>query len=111
MPGFGSERQILEALRRYLARPQYIQKTLYYLFKMTTGNYEPRIDMAVPRYITILIIIFILVITKIIILVIVAMLTLPPRVDIIWRVLSCAKEYPTVFPIQVTRGMCSCNAL
>jgi len=77
--GFGSERQILEALRRYLARPQYIQKTLYYLFKMTTGNYEPRIDMAVPR------------------------------VDIIWRVLSCAKEYPTVFPIQMAATACLFN--
>ena len=47
--GFGTESQILEALKRYLARPQYIQKTLYYLFKMTTGNYEPKIDMNVPR--------------------------------------------------------------
>ena len=34
--GFGTEIQILEALKRYLSRPQYIQKTLYYLFKMTT---------------------------------------------------------------------------
>ena len=52
-PGFGSEAQILEALRRYLARPQYIQTTLYYLFKMTTGNYEPRIDMGLPRVVII----------------------------------------------------------
>ena len=77
--GFGSEQQILEALRRYLTRPQYIQKTLYYLFKMTTGNYEPRIDMGVPR------------------------------VDIISRVLSCAKEYPTVFPIQMAATACLFN--
>ena len=49
MSGFGTEHQILEALKRYLARPQYIQKTLYYLFKMTTGNYEPKIDMNLPR--------------------------------------------------------------
>ena len=47
--GFGTENQILEALRRYLNRPQYVTKTLYYLFKMTTGNYEPRIDMNTPR--------------------------------------------------------------
>jgi hypothetical protein len=47
--GFGTENQILEALRRYLNRPQYVTKTLYYLFKMTTGNYEPRIDMNHPR--------------------------------------------------------------
>jgi len=77
--GFGSEAQILEALKRYLARPQYIQKTLYYLFKMTTGNYEPRIDMAVPR------------------------------VDIISRVLCCAREYPTVFPIQMAATACLFN--
>lgn len=77
--GFGSETQILEALRRYLARPQYIQKTLYYLFKMTTGNYEPKIDMAVPR------------------------------VDIIARVLCCAREYPTVFPIQMAATACLFN--
>ena len=47
--GFGSENQILEALHRYLDRPYYIQKTLYHLFKMTTGNYEPAIDITVPR--------------------------------------------------------------
>ena len=47
--GFGSEAQIIEALNRYLSRPQYIQKTLYYLFKMTTGNHEPRIEMSNPR--------------------------------------------------------------
>ena len=39
----------MEALKRYLNRPQYVTKTLYYLFKMTTGNYEPRIDMNNPR--------------------------------------------------------------
>jgi len=77
--GFGTEQQILEALNRYLARPQYIQKTLYYLFKMTTGNYEPKIDMN------------------------------QPRVDIISRVLSCAKEYPTVFPIQMAATACLFN--
>ena len=49
MSGFGSEAQIIEALNRYLTRPQYIQKTLYYLFKMTTGNHEPRIEMSLPR--------------------------------------------------------------
>ena len=49
MSGFGSEGQILEALRRYLTRPQYVQKSLYYLFRMTTGNNDPRIDMNVPR--------------------------------------------------------------
>jgi len=77
--GFGTEQQILEALRRYLSRPQYIQKTLYYLFKMTTGNYEPKIDMKVPR------------------------------VDIISKVLFCAKEYPTVFPIQMAATACLFN--
>ena len=49
MSGFGSEEQIIEALNRYLVRPQYIQETLYYLFKMTTGNHEPRIEMSLPR--------------------------------------------------------------
>ena len=29
--GFGTEAQIMESLNRYLPRPQYIQKTLYYL--------------------------------------------------------------------------------
>merc|ERR1719193_1549766 len=77
--GFGTETQILEALKRYLSRPQYIQKTLYYLFKMTTGNLEPKIDMNVPR------------------------------VDIIFKVLSCAKEYPTVFPIQMAATACLFN--
>jgi len=77
--GFGTETQILEALKRYLSRPQYIQKTLYYLFKMTTGNYEPKIDMNVPR------------------------------VDIIFKVLSCAKEYPTVFQIQMAATACLFN--
>ena len=49
--GFGTESQILESLNRpsYLQRPLYIQKTLYYLFKMTQGNYEPRIEMSLPR--------------------------------------------------------------
>jgi len=79
LSGFGTECQILEALKRYLARPQYIQKTLYYLFKMTAGTYTPRIDMTVPR------------------------------VDIITRVLSCAKEYPTVFPIQMAATACLFN--
>jgi len=77
--GFGTENQVMEALRRYLTRPQYVQKTLYYLFKMTTGNYEPKIDMAVPR------------------------------VDIIAQVLSCAREYPTVFPIQMAATACLFN--
>jgi len=77
--GFGTEAQILEALKRYLSRPQYIQKTLYYLFKMTTGNYEPKIDMNVPR------------------------------VDIIAKVLSCAREYPSVFPIQMAATACLFN--
>ena len=49
--GFGTEAQILESLNRpcYLQRPKYIQKTLYYLFKMTQGNYEPKIEMSLPR--------------------------------------------------------------
>ena len=49
--GFGTEAQILESLNRpcYLQRPKYIQKTLYYLFKMTQGTYEPRIEMSLPR--------------------------------------------------------------
>ena len=50
MSGFGTESQILESLNRYLPRPQYIQKTLYYLFRMTAGNnYEPSIEMKLPR--------------------------------------------------------------
>ena len=32
-----------------------------------------------------------------------------PRVDIISRVLSCAREYPTVFPIQMAATACLFN--
>jgi len=79
--GFGTESQILESLNRpsYLQRPLYIQKTLYYLFKMTQGNYEPRIEMSLPR------------------------------IDIIYKVLSCAREYPTVFQIQMAATACLFN--
>jgi len=77
--GFGSEGQILEALRRYLTRPQYVQKSLYYLFRMTTGNNDPRIDMNVPR------------------------------TDVIMMVLSCANQYPSVFAIQMAATACLFN--
>lgn len=33
--GTANERQILEALRRYIHRPSYIQKALYHLFSLT----------------------------------------------------------------------------
>ena len=41
----------MQCLDRYLPRPHYIQKTLYYLFKMTNYdfNYEPKIEMSLPR--------------------------------------------------------------
>merc|ERR1719419_1791870 len=79
--GFGTEAQILESLNRpcYLQRPKYIQKTLYYLFKMTQGTYEPRIEMSLPR------------------------------IDIIYKVLLCAREYPSVFQIQMAATACLFN--
>jgi len=78
--GFGTEAQIMESLNRYLPRPQYIQKTLYYLFRMTAGNnYDVNIEMKIPR------------------------------IDIIHKVLSCAREYPTVFPIQMAATACLFN--
>jgi len=79
--GFGTEAQILESLNRpcYLQRPKYIQKTLYYLFKMTQGTYEPRIEMSIPR------------------------------IDIIYKVLLCAREYPSVFQIQMAATACLFN--
>ena len=48
MSGFGNERQIIEALNRYLARPQYIEETLFYFYlKEDEDEYEPlpRIDI------------------------------------------------------------------
>jgi len=77
--GFASEGQILEALKRYVTRPQYVQKTLYHLFRMTTGTNEPRIDMNVPRS------------------------------DVIMNVLTCANKYPSVFGIQMAATACLFN--
>jgi len=77
--GYGNERQILDALRRYIDRPLYITKALYFLFKMTTGNFEARIENS------------------------------SPRIDIITLVLSCAREYPSVFQIQMAATACLFN--
>ena len=93
MSGFGTESQILESLNRYLPRPQYIQKTLYYLFRMTAGNnYEPSIEMKLPRvdiiYVSSYKIFF--------------CCCLSNPSSSLQKVLLCAREYPTVFPIQVS---------
>ena len=47
--GFGTEGQILESLRRYIDRPSYVSKALFFLFKMTTNNFELLIDNTVAR--------------------------------------------------------------
>ncbi len=43
--GCGSERQVVEALRRYDNRPQYTQNSLYNLFKFTQPIIGPREDL------------------------------------------------------------------
>lgn len=43
--GSATESQILEALRRYPTRSLYIQKSLYYLFRLTQNFSEPRPDV------------------------------------------------------------------
>lgn len=43
--GNATEGQILESLRRYLNRPSYIQKSLYYLYNHTLDYNEPRVDV------------------------------------------------------------------
>ncbi len=43
--GSANENQITEAMRRYLHRPQYIQKSLYYLFRLTQGFAMARPDI------------------------------------------------------------------
>ena len=47
--GSGDERQIMESLRRYGSRPSYVQKTFYYLFQLTQGYVQPRIDIIEVR--------------------------------------------------------------
>ncbi|KAK6621766.1 hypothetical protein RUM44_001573 [Polyplax serrata] len=43
--GTASETQVLESLRRYSARPLYVQKTLYNLFRLTPTYTRPRVDI------------------------------------------------------------------
>lgn len=45
MSGTASESQILEALRRYPARPFYVQKCLYSLFRLTRNFNQVRVDI------------------------------------------------------------------
>ncbi len=47
--GFGNEAQILEMLRRYVDRPTYMTKALYFLFKMTSNTGDNKVDNTVPR--------------------------------------------------------------
>lgn len=43
--GTATESQILEALRRYTCRPIYVQKCLFYLFRLTSNVFKPRVDV------------------------------------------------------------------
>lgn len=43
--GEANEKQILEALRRYVLRAVYVQKSLYTLFRLTQVMLEPREDI------------------------------------------------------------------
>ncbi|XP_032679969.1 protein zyg-11 homolog B-like isoform X1 [Odontomachus brunneus] len=43
--GTATESQILEALRRYIYRPIYLQKCLFNLFRLTPNFLEPRVDV------------------------------------------------------------------
>jgi len=43
--GEASEKQIAEALRRYVLRAVYVQKSLYTLFRLTQVMLEPREDI------------------------------------------------------------------
>lgn len=43
--GEANEKQVREALRRYLARPMYMQKSLYTLFSFTQDMFDPREDI------------------------------------------------------------------
>lgn len=67
--GCANEAQILEALRRYIQRPQYITKALYHLFRLTQCYTEP-------------------------------------REDVIKLVLDAARNYPSVFSIQMAATAC-----
>lgn len=43
--GEANEKQILEALKRYVLRAVYVQKSLYTLFRLTQVMVEPREDI------------------------------------------------------------------
>ena len=52
--GWGTEAQIMESLNRYLSRPQYMQKTLYYLFRYPTTKKKFNKSDNLNPYVTIL---------------------------------------------------------
>ncbi|KAK2723083.1 protein zyg-11 homolog B-like [Artemia franciscana] len=43
--GSATEQQVLEALKRYLIRPSYVQRALYDVFRLTQSFNEPRVDV------------------------------------------------------------------
>ena len=45
MTGEANEKQVREALKRYIARPLYMQKSLYALFSFTQDMFDPREDI------------------------------------------------------------------
>ena len=47
--GFGNEAQIIAMLHRYMDRPTYMTKALYFLFKMTTNTGDNKVDNTIPR--------------------------------------------------------------